>query len=115
MSIKKYNKVTRKFNVEISDKANFVTLKELYNNDDTNIYEIKMFFVNSKSKYGDHYVVYTGDYLVDMPKHLNETFREMYSDNETINDINNGKCGFIIYKYTKNHKEFYSITFVDVE
>ena len=113
MSFTRFNKVQKKFNAEISDNATFITLKELFNNDDTDVYKIEMFFINKKSKFGEHYVVYTGDYLVDMPQHLNSSFDEIYHDDTAVDEINNGKAGFTIYKYTKNHKEYYSITFVD--
>lgn len=113
MSITKFNKVTRKFTAEINENATFATLKELYNEDTTDVYEIKSFFKNTHSKFGEHYVINTGDFLVDIPKHMNNTFNEMYDDDEIIKEINEGKCGFTIYKYSKNHREYYSITFVD--
>lgn len=114
MSITKYNKTGSKFNTTISENARYINLKNLYEDYGNKVHKMKMFFINKKGKYGDHPVVYTGEWLVDIPQHMTETFKQIYNDDETIDDINNGRVGFNVVSYTKNHKQCYSIEFVDI-
>ena len=114
MSITKYNKTGSKFTTNISENSKYINLEKLYNDYGKKIHKIYMFYINKKSKYGEHVVVYTGDWLVDIPQHMTETFKQIYNDDETIDDINNGRVGFSVVPYTKNHKQCYSIEFVDI-
>lgn len=114
MSITKYNKTGNKFKVSISEDSQFISLTKLYSDYGNKVHKMKMFYINKKSRYGEHAVVYTDDYLVDIPQHMTEIFKQIYNDDEIIDDINNGRVGFSVVPYTKNHKQCYSIEFVDI-
>lgn len=53
--------------------------------------------------------------LVNMPKHLGETFREILADTEAVQAIKDGKVGYTIYSYESHAKTCYGINFVDIK
>lgn len=53
--------------------------------------------------------------LVNMPKHLGETFREILADAEAVQAIKDGKVGYTIYSYESHAKTCYGINFVDIK
>ena len=53
--------------------------------------------------------------LVNMPKHLGETFREILADTEAVQAIKDGKVGYTIYTYESHAKTCYGINFVDIK
>lgn len=114
MSITKYNKSGSKFTATINEDAQYITLKELFTEYGNKVHKVQLFFINKKSRYGDHPVIYTGDWLVDIPKHMVDTFNAIYNDDKVIDDINNGRVGFNVVVYTKNHRQCYTIEFVDI-
>ena len=69
------------------------------------------------SKLGDSPVIIdaTAKKLVNMPKHLGETFREILSDGEAVQAIKDGRVGYTIYSYESHAKTCYGINFVDIE
>lgn len=109
----KYNRGS-KFIYKASESHQFESLVDLFNaNGEGNVYTIKGFWINKKSKYGKHPVVVTPECYIGLPQHLTEMFEEMLKDDEVINAVNNDLLGFTIYPYTKNEKVFYSITLID--
>lgn len=53
--------------------------------------------------------------LVNMPKHLGETFREILANSEAVQAIKDGKVGYTIYTYESHAKTCYGINFVDIK
>lgn len=115
-SAKKFNKGS-KFTFKTPDSFQYQTLDVLYKTNGTDkIYPVKALFLNDKGRYGTHPVIVTDNELVDVPKHLTETVREMIADDECVDAINNGKVGFTIYEYidSKFKKTCYSVTWIDI-
>lgn len=52
--------------------------------------------------------------LVNMPRHLSETFREILANGEAVQAIKDGKVGYTIYTYESHAKTCYGINFVDI-
>ena len=52
--------------------------------------------------------------LVNIPKHLGETFREILANDEAVQAIKDGKVGYTIYTYESHAKTCYGISFVDI-
>lgn len=52
--------------------------------------------------------------LVNMPKHLGETFRDILANGEAVQAIKDGKVGYTIYTYESHAKTCYGINFVDI-
>lgn len=115
MSILKYNKVTPKYDYQIPEGSTFATLKELYKVSPKATHEIKGFYINTKSKYGDSPVVITDTNLVNLPSHKLEQVKEMMLDEELTNGINAGLYGFTIYEYEKDNSKHYSINWVEIK
>lgn len=53
--------------------------------------------------------------LVNMPKHLGDTFREILANTEAVQAIKDGKVGYTIYTYESHAKTCYGINFVDIK
>jgi hypothetical protein len=117
MSITKFNKAAKVFNTELPPNSPYVSLKELYqNNGKDKVYDLCGMYINTKGKFGDQAVIYTDKFYVNTPGHMLERCQEILHDQETIDDINAGRCGFTVYAYTdQNGTERYSISFVEIE
>lgn len=115
------SKITKTFNTNyafnIDFEKDFISLKELkYSYGDGYIHLIHGIGINAKSKYGAHPFLETNNYLVDLPKHMLETCKQILSDSEMVQEIKEGLIGFKIRTYTDNKfgKECYTIEFVDI-
>lgn len=79
-------------------------------------YTIHALFINTKGKFGDQGVIYTQDniinqyYIINLPKHLLELVKELRSDDEVTQAINNRQLAFEVYSYsTDEGRTGYSI------
>lgn len=112
----KYNKGVR-FNFQIPKDFHFENLANLFDNDGKGlVYNVRGLYINRKSKYGEAPVIVTDFCLVNAPKHLLDTCKQMLMDEEFIKAVNDGKVGFSIYSYTtKNSDDLrYSIIWIDL-
>ena len=117
MSIAKFNKEVVRFDFEPSDDFTFRNLEELYKeNGKDEVYTVRGMFINTKGRYGDNPVLVCSEYYVSLPNHLVDVVKEIRSDGELVEDINNGKVGFTIYEYIqpKYNKKCYSINWLDI-
>lgn len=109
----KYNH-SKKFDFEIPKDFNYASLHDLYNNNGKDfVYDIRAMYINKKSKFGESPVIATSNELVNFPKHLTDTVKEMLTDSEVIEAINNHVFGFTIYTYMSGENVYYSINWVD--
>ena len=89
-----------KFTFKPVDDAQYVSLEDLYNKNPDQIYDVKALYINTKSKFGDAPCVAIDPVIiVNLPKHLLETVKEMIDDNECVDAINNNEVKFKIYSY----------------
>lgn len=107
------NKFTRKFDYELTEHHEYKKLSELYAEDKDKFYIVRMFYTNKKSLYGENEVVVTDDYIINLPKHLTETVKQIVENEEYLKLINEGKFAFTIYEYEykqgKETKKGYSV------
>lgn len=109
----KYNH-SKKFEFEIPKDFVYMSLHDLYNNNGSDfVYDIRAIYINKKSKFGESPVVATSNELVNLPKHLTDTVKEMLTDSEVIDAINNHVFGFTIYTYMNGENVYYSVNWVD--
>ena len=95
----KFNK-GNKFTFKPVDDAQYVSLEDLYNKNTEQIHDVKALYINTKSKFGDAPCVAIDPVIiVNLPKHLLETVKEMIDDNECVTAINNNEVKFKIYSY----------------
>lgn len=109
-----------KFNFVIPENADFISLAELHSQHGNSApYLVKVLYINNKSRYGASpvaVIITDGKcYRVNLPKHLTNTVEMMRVDPDVIEAVNNDTLGFSIYPYDKDGKEYYSITWLDVE
>lgn len=109
----KFNKTS--FGIDTKD-FQYIKLSEIAANSSADeIHNINGLYVHG-SALGDSPVVIDVDNkkLVNMPKHLGETFREILADGEAVQAIKDGKVGYTIYDYESHGKKCYGIKFVDL-
>ena len=100
-----------------TENLEFTTLADLYKaNGEKKEYTLKAIFINTKSKFGDTPVFATPDFLVNAPMHMLDTVKEILSDGEAIDSINNNKVGFTIYPYKSErfNVDAFGIKFIDL-
>lgn len=92
----------------------FTSLKELHNADPNKVHTLDGFYF-THGKFGVKVVVVMSDVKkrVDMPIFLTTMFNDIVSNAEAVNDIKDGKVGFIVRKYESHSRNCYTITFKD--
>ena len=114
MFLNKYNKKVNVFKYEQVEEPEYKSLKDLFENGETEVL-IKGFFINTKGYYGDSAVAIADGYNINLPNHLLETVKEMLTDGELIEMINNDRIGIEIYQYTsKKWGTNYSVNFIEM-
>lgn len=107
----KYNKGS-KFTFKTPEKADFKKLSDFA---EGTTLVLKAIYINSKGKYQPHPVFVTETHLVDIPAGNTDTVNKILEDDEAIADINAGKVGFVVEKYTsKKYGEQTGFRFVDL-
>lgn len=112
MSLKNYNKK----GVFDYDPTNvpYTTLGQLYNQYGENEkYQICAMWVHTSKEYGESPVFALADVLVNIPKHLTETVKEILKDSNTVDEIKAGEGWFNIYEYESHGKKCYSLNFCE--
>lgn len=112
----KHNK-GKKFNFDTTGLG-YVSLHDLYNeNGKDHVYILKGVYINTKGNFGDSPVFACSEGLVNAPKHLLDTVKDILSSEDDINSINNGLVGFKIYSYKheKFNRDCFGISFVDID
>mgnify|MGYP001472028153 FL=1 len=114
MLLNKYNKKVNVFKYEQVENPEYKNLKELFEDGKTEIL-IKGLFINTKGYYGDSPVAIAEGYNINLPGHLLDTVKEMLTDSELIEMINNDRVGINIYQYTsKKWGSNYSVNFIEM-
>lgn len=115
MSITKYNKETFKKafeNVNLEGKQR-VTLAELFITQKGEPKRFDALLLSNKGKYGMSTLVVMDDCTAWLPSHMTDTVKEILRDDETVEDIKEGKCAIIVREYEKEGRVLYSVDFVD--
>lgn len=113
----KYNHAAVSFIIRTNNPS-YTTLVDLFNQYGAEkVYPFFAIYINRKGQYGPQAVLALNEtLLVNLPQHKTEECEDMLKDEETVRDINAGKCGFKIYQYrTKSGRTGYSVDWVDVD
>ena len=95
----KFNKGS-KFTFKPADDPQYVSLEVLYNKNPEQVHDVRALYINTKSRFGDAPCVAIDPIIiVNLPNHLLETVKEMISDDECVDAINNNEVKFKIYSY----------------
>ena len=116
MGISKFNKTELLFkdNERFND---FKTLEELFiENGKEQEYIVNGVYIY-ESSYGSGCFIKSDGFNISLPTHLLETIKDIRTDKESIDEINDGKVFITIYSYTLPdkypNKVFYSINFIE--
>lgn len=110
----KYNKGNENpFKLDLNG-YDFTSLKELYNIDPNKVHSLDAFYF-TRGKFGVKVVLVMSDVKkrVDMPIYLTKVFNEIVNNEDAVNDIKNGKVGFIVRKYESHGRNCHTIIFKD--
>ena len=75
---------------------------------------IGSFYSRKQKKEVDCCFVASDGFFISLPTHLVETVREILSDDEACEEMNNSQAGLVIRPYEKDGEMFYSADFVEV-
>lgn len=117
MSISSLNKGKRIFTYQMPEDAEFISLKELFDeNGADKIYVLVGMYLSDKGNFGTQPILLTPTHFVNAPKHLVDVVKDIVADETIVEQINAGNAGFKIQKYIdkKYKKECYSVEFVDL-
>ena len=117
MTITRFNAGNLYFVYDKEKSRPYTNLETLYKeNGKDKVYKVLGLYIN-EGKFGEQGSAVLEDVQVNLPKHLVPVIKEIRSDENLVDDINQGLVGFKIYKYyTKKYgREAYSINWVDIE
>lgn len=106
--IGKYNKGNR-FEFQTPDHFEYISLRELYQLQGKAQHKLNALYINTKSRYGDMGIAVTDTHLVNLPKHLTDTVKDMMNDSEFVKATNNHLIGFTVYQYEGTNGLGYSV------
>lgn len=116
MAISKFNKAELLFkdNERFDD---FKTLEELFNTNGADKEYIVKGVFTYESSYGKGCFIKSEGFNISLPSHLLNTINSIREDEESVNQINDGKVYINIYSYTLPdkypNKVFYSNNFIE--
>lgn len=95
----------------------FLKLSELKAQKGDGPFTIKALWIAKpqSTKFEAHPVVVIEGFNIDLPPHKLQDVEDMLQDQETIDQINAGECGFIITEYTNNFGKFNGIEWCKME
>lgn len=76
---------------------------------------IGSFYSKREKKEVECCFVASNGYFISLPAHLVATVKEILTDDESCEQMNNSEAGLVIRPYEKDGETFYSADFVDVE
>lgn len=115
MNITDFNKTVAFFDFDKDKERPYVKLENLFETDKDEVHKVLGLYIN-EGKFGEQASVVMDDVCVSLPLHYTDTVKQILESEKIVQDINEGKVGFTIYKYTsKNYNtESYAITWVDL-
>ena len=116
MGITKFNKAELIF--KDNERFNeFKTLEELFKENGKEVRYLVKGVYSYESSYGKGCFIKSDGFNISLPTHLLETINNIRADQESIDEINDGKVFITIYSYTLPdkypNKVFYSINFTE--
>lgn len=116
----KFNHGNNVFGIDTKD-YDFEKIEDAYNDDHfaDHTFNVYGLFINKGGKYQPHPVAIVdteNKIAVDLPSHLTDDVQQMLDNDEIIQYIKDGHCGFKIEPYfSKNWKKnFYGVQWLDI-
>lgn len=111
MKFSALNKNVAKFTYQLPEGTEFKKLADL---ELEKVYKVRGLWISHKGKYGDHPVIASDEFFIDIPKHLTNDVKKILEDPESVDQINNEVVGVTIYEYEKDGKTYRSINWHDL-
>ncbi len=118
MSILNYNNSQAYFTFKQTEGFEYVDLETLYKeHGERKQYLVNALYVNENGQYGQSPLVVGSDQYINLPSHMVEQVEQIRADEKIVEDINNGKVGFVIYEYyqKKYKKTCYGINWIELD
>jgi len=114
MDFKKFNRANaRRFNFDAKGNQ-FTNLRKLWDMDKggEKSYIVRACYINKRGHYGDEPMCITDGWNINLPKHLLKVIKDILSDDDAVETINEGKALFQIREYENESGKHYTIEFV---
>lgn len=116
----KFNHATNLFGIDTKD-YNYEKMSDAYNDQNFKDHTFNVYglFINKGGKFQPHPVAIVdieNKIAVDLPSHLTDDIQQMLDNEEIVQYIKQGHCGFKINTYFSNtwKKEFYGVEWLDI-
>lgn len=112
----KYGNNVKKFNFQAGSDFEFFTLNDLFTEGEKDERFVVRGFWISENMYGKQPIAVLDTCFVNLPPHLLKVVNEICADEEAVQQVNDGKLAFTIYKYynEKYRKDCYSVNWIDL-
>lgn len=110
----KYNVLPNPFTFKTPDTHPYVKPADLVKaHGIEKTYQVKALYVNKGGKFGDEPIIVTPDFILNAPTHILELVRNIVTDVDSVNQINDDKVFFKLYEYKNKYGQQFSITWLD--
>lgn len=112
----KYGNNVKKFNFQAGSDFEFFTLQDLFTEGEKDERFVVRGFWISEGTFGKQPIAVLDNCYVNLPPHLLKVVTEICADEEAVQQVNDGKLAFTIYKYynEKYKKDCYSVNWIDL-
>ena len=116
MGIAAHNRRENRFKVD-TEGFEFKKLGDLYNpKKPETVFSVYGLYINRKGKYGESPFAASDGYFISLPGHLTDVVKEILSDDEAIEQMNESRAGLVIRPYDDDKGvTHYSADFVEVK
>lgn len=109
-----FSHATKKFTFDSKNLA-FTTLDEVIKENGNKTLTVRSMFIDKKAKFGPRPAIITDSLIIYLPDHCMEDVKKIMANDEYIEAVNAGKCGFTTRQYTdKNGKVRNTGNFCDI-
>lgn len=77
-------------------------------------YEIKGFYINKSSQFGEAPALIMRDCVVNLPRHLLSDVRDIMASQDDVDAVNAGTAGFVVTEVSNDKGKFLSVEWVDL-
>lgn len=112
----KYGNNTKKFNFQAGSDFEFFNLQDLFTEGEKDEKFVVRGFWISEGTFDKQPIAVLDNCYVNLPPHLLKVVTEICADEEAVQQVNDGKLAFSIYKYynEKYKKDCYSVNWIDL-
>ena len=94
----------------------YKTREELYKKKAEAVYQVRGFYINTKGRFGEHPVMISDKFFIDLPDYMTDEIKETLKSEEDIDEIKKGTVGAKIVEFTDKNfgRTCYGIEWVEI-